>query len=355
MPSTPISPRSRRSGQGSSAPSWAQCPAPRRRHRSKWRRRLRPGRMPRAGARGRRRTTAGRDPGRRPLGASASLELIQSLLRRPADAPALLALRSLPAWRRPWPRPGVERVPLGPLDREARPSCSGARPDRGSWWRSQTRRGQPAGAALANPPSQTASTREKEGSVPAGIAASVAEELAALPADAPGDDPRGGRGRRPVRTRRRRRRPRHRSGDAGRAARRRPGRPTELPASLRLPASAPLAASAPRRTRIASQQLRRPRSPRAVPATARAHHVGAPPAGETRGRSPLEAGMASASRARPSRRAGSARRSTVPAAEVTQQVSVHHPGAGSCGQLGPCREVLLEAIRADQRTTPTRA
>ena len=70
----------------------------------------------------------------------ASLELIQSLLRRPADAPALLALGLPRPARLPprlrggaWPRPGLERIVLGPLQ----PRGGG---------RAARRRGPPAGA-----------------------------------------------------------------------------------------------------------------------------------------------------------------------------------------------------------------
>lgn len=296
----------------------------------------------------------------------ASLELIQSLLRRPADAPALLAL-GLRAGQVP-PRleaalaaPGLGRIVLGPLSREAaagllagaaRPreldeiyEASGGNPFYlEQLWRTR-------GGTGASAPGE-------EGRVPASIAASVAAELAVLPASA----------QRMIRSA-------AVAGDpfepdvAAEIAELDHDtgltmldellavdlvRPTELP--RRFAFRHPLVrravyASAPAGTRIAShRRAATALASRGAPATARAHHV------EQAGHRAdpeaiailLEAGTASASRAPAvAARWFEAALRLLPAADVTQQVAVRRQLAQalrSCGQLEPCRAVLLEAI-----------
>ena len=132
-------------------------------------------------------------------------------------------------------------------------------------------------------------------------------------------------------------------------------RPTELP--RRFAFRHPLVrravyASAPAGTRIAAHgRAAAALASRGAPATARAHHVehAAHRATRKRSRMLLEAGDGQRKPSpRPSRRAGSRRRcDCCPPPTSTQQVAVRRQLAQalrSCGQLEPCRAVLLEAI-----------
>lgn len=122
----------------------------------------------------------------------ASLELIQSLLRRPVEAPTLLAMGFRPGQAperlaAAIAMPGVERIALGPLSKEeaaellASDTASrelGEIYEQGEgnpFFLEQLSRAGGGGASLAAAGTET---------IPPGIAASVAEEVAALPAEA---------------------------------------------------------------------------------------------------------------------------------------------------------------------------
>ena len=124
----------------------------------------------------------------------ASIELVQALLRRPPDAPALIVLGLRPGQAPPrltaaLAAPVVERIPLGPLTKEeaadllstdaASPELSALYEQGGGnpFYLEQLARTRGSGEGPA-----VAATGDH--GVPAGIAASVAEEVASLPATA---------------------------------------------------------------------------------------------------------------------------------------------------------------------------
>ncbi len=235
--------------------------------------------------------TAGGDPGRRALGGRRLARADPGPAAPPRRRPALLALGFRPGQA----PPRLEAALAAPGGRTSRPRAAeprgGGRAARrrgrrhGSWTRSTSRAGQPVlpGAALPEPAAAGGrSAPGEEGGVPAGIAASVAEELAALPADA-------------RRCSRRRRSPAIRSNPT--SPPRSPGsttttglaaldellavdlvRPTELPRRFAfrhpLVAAGGLRGAPGRRPdRRASRAGGRGLAARGAPATARAHHV----------------------------------------------------------------------------------